>query len=277
MCRFNLSQELVDSIVDQLVADIEARQARTMPYDPRFQYPVSARMKELKVYALINRAFMRRSQKYLFSVIEIRPGLAVPSSFFSPVPNEVELSDTSHRTVNNILQVLERKPYLAMHVRRINTSASFGPLARRYEIISTLLHKLRAYENPKHLFLRFYAGDSPVRPPDYSFQSDTSLRFPHIQHLHVSNAVQVPISFIANNPELQTLVLENIEQMKDDTDGCSLVLRPKVKHLTLRDSGSFWRVFSQTKRHLAGSLSTSQLCIRCIFTIPVKTREPYLL
>ncbi|KAF9039066.1 hypothetical protein BJ165DRAFT_1531182 [Panaeolus papilionaceus] len=237
-------QEIVDLIVDHLVHDILfSTQCSGMEY--RRPYPVSLQLHELKQCALINKAFASRSQKHLFSTIELH---AVPVTGFCVLPEteqttqrEPALEERSLQTINRLIDIFHQKPHLAMHLHTLRICLYFGYLLRRYNSLRQLMELLRGQGNPRNMV--FLARESRVRP-DHDFQESIGA---NIQSLHCWFAATVPAWFIANNPQLKMLNLRYCQSAQDEeTYPCiPISSRATLKSLTLNNS---WTVLETLLR-----------------------------
>ncbi|PPR04589.1 hypothetical protein CVT24_012017 [Panaeolus cyanescens] len=236
-----LIPDIIDLIVDYVVEAIEDYlKTPSAPY--RHAYPPSIRYKELKECALINKAFTSRSQKYFFSTLNIwhdsSPYLAhiPPEAVTSPVSAPV-LDDASLKTVHNLLEILEHKPYLAAHIRVLNTCAQFGHVLKLSEPLSKLFEILQSHGNPRTVDI--YALDA-YRPK----ASVQSTAFRNASHLTCK------ISDAARCNHYLSLLSQITPAYKGNAPTVQLTTpRPRLKNLFLLESWTVLEVLLGSPVH----------------------------
>ncbi|KAF9039068.1 hypothetical protein BJ165DRAFT_363676 [Panaeolus papilionaceus] len=243
-------QEIVDLIVDHLVQDILFSPQRSGT-EHRRPYPVSLQLHELKQCALINKAFVSRSQKHLFSTIEL-PSIRVQGIHMLPETEqntpqwEPALEERCLQTIDRLIDIFHHKPHLVVHLHTLKVCSHLGNLLGRYNSLKQLMELLRRQGNPRNMVFKAhgYFEESRVRP-DYNFQRSMGA---NIQSLDCWFLTMIPAWFIANNPQLKILNLICCKSAQDkETYPCiPLSSRPRLEFLTLNNS---WSVLETLLRH----------------------------
>ncbi|PPR04591.1 hypothetical protein CVT24_012019 [Panaeolus cyanescens] len=240
-----LIQEIVDLIVDSLVESIEAglKERTSGPYRPT--YPPSVRLQELKQCALINKVFTRPAQKYIFSEFSIHyyqrpsPGYIPKEEMMSPVAAPMPDSNNL-RIINNLLDALLQKPYLALYMCSLDTGPAFGHMLEVCKPLSDVFDILQTHRNPRKI--DFFGGMEYDLPksilPNFRFQERVAS---YLEHLKCSSLGAVPLALISNGPQLQSLELRFCSLATENDSECWVSqstsdARPKLKRLTIGDS-----------------------------------------
>ncbi|KAF9050417.1 hypothetical protein BJ165DRAFT_1592393 [Panaeolus papilionaceus] len=213
MANLNLVQEIVDLIIDHLVDVI--------PHRPS-SYPASIHLQELKEIALISKAFTPRSQKHLFSTIEIQQKYdykAAREAVVDAVDHlwEPEIDDANKKS----------PPQFTQSPRAEASSCSASPHYQNVRPLRQSGEALRVdsdlVENPEAL----WKSTSHQLKPDILFMQNFQ-----IQSLTFSVWDEIPVTFITNNKDLQSLTLSCCLWTPDDVDPASIIARPAIKRLS---------------------------------------------